>query len=273
MGRSARHSNARTRSTSVNDNAEEKRTSSLNINELVAEAVNLWKTEYLNEIKTLKAELAEVKESQDFIGQQYEKLKCEYNNLVKISKTQEAEIKDIKSHSTELEESGKKEQDKVDSLEQYGRRNNLEIVGVPCKEGENTNKIAMEVCKLIDVDITQDQISTSHRLQTKKRANEQITSPIIVRFISRDVRNKVFSIRKLIRCADMKKFFINGIENLYVNENLTKFRKKLFWSAKQKAKSNGFRFYWTANGNIFVRRSEESTPILIRNEDDLLKIQ
>ena len=28
-----------------------------------------------------------------------------------------------------------------------------------------------------------------------------------------------------------------------------------------------------ANGNVFARRSEESTPILIRNEDDLLKIQ
>ena len=272
MGRSARYSNARTRSTSVNDNAEEKGTSSLNINELVAEAVNLWKTEYLNEIKTLKEELAEVKESHDFISQQFEKLKCEYNNLVKISKTQEVEIKNIKSHSTELEESGKIEQDKVDSLEQYGRRNNLEIVGVPYKEGENTNKIAMEVCKLIHVDITQDRISASHRLQTNKRTNEKITS-IIVTFISRDVRNKVFSNRKLIRSADMKKFFINGIENLYVNENLTKFRKKLFWSAKQKAKSNGFRFYWTANGNVFVRRSEESTPILIRNEDDLLKIQ
>ena len=33
----------------------------------------------------------------------------------------------------------------------------------------------MRVCKLIDVDITQDQISTSHRLQTKKRANEKIS--------------------------------------------------------------------------------------------------
>ena len=51
----------------------------------------------------------------------------------------------------------------------------------------------MEVRKLIDVDITKDQISTSHRLQTKKRANEKITfPPIIVRFISRDMRNKVF---------------------------------------------------------------------------------
>ena len=49
--------------------------------------------------------------------------------------------------------------------------------------------------------------------------------------------------------------------------------EKNFWSAKQKAKSDGFRFYWTANGNVFVRRSEESTPILINIEDDLLKIQ
>ena len=118
----------------------------------------------------------------------------------------------------------------------------LEIVGVPYKEGENTNKIAMEVCKLIDVDITQDQISTSHRLQTKKRTNEKITSPIIVRFISRDVRNKVFSNRKLIRSVDMKKFFINGIENLYVNENLTKFRKNFsgVLNRKQRAMDSGF---------------------------------
>ena len=78
-----------------------------------------------------------------------------------------------------MEESGKKEQDKVDSIEQYGRRNNLEIVGVPYK-GENANKIAMVVCKLIDVDITQDQISTSHLLQTKKRANENITSLLLL---------------------------------------------------------------------------------------------
>ena len=142
-----------------------------------------------------------------------------------------------------MEESGKKEQDKVDLLEQYDRGNNLEIVAVLYKEGENTNKIAMEMCKLIDVDITQDQILTTHCLQTKKRANEKITSPpIIVRFINRDLRNKVFSNRKLIRSADMKKFFINGIENLCVNENLTKFQKIFsgVLNRKQKAMDSGF---------------------------------
>ena len=82
---------------------------------------------------------------------------------------------------------------------------------------------------------------------------------LIVKFISRYVLNKIFSNRKLIRSADMKKFFVNGTEHLYVNENPTKFRKKLFWSAKQKAKSNGFRFYWITNENVIVRSSEEFT--------------
>ena len=41
MGRSAKHPSARARSTSANDNAEVKGTSSSNIKELVAEAINL----------------------------------------------------------------------------------------------------------------------------------------------------------------------------------------------------------------------------------------
>ena len=71
-------------------------------------------------------------------------------------------------------------------------------MGVPYKQGENTNKIVVEVAKLLNVELTQDQISTSHRLQSQKRnykQNDRTASPIIVRFISRDVRNKVFKIK------------------------------------------------------------------------------
>ena len=82
----------------------------------------------------------------------------------------------------------------------------------------------MEACKLIDVDITQDQISKSHRSQTKKKASEKITS-----IISRVVRNQVFLFfRKLIRSVGMKRFFKNEAEHFYFNEILTKFRNNSF---------------------------------------------
>ena len=68
--------------------------------------------------------------------------------------------------------------EKLNRLEQYGRRQNLEIVGNPVQDGENTN-------------LTPEQISTSHRLPAK---NPENLSPIIIaRFTNRDVRNKIYA--------------------------------------------------------------------------------
>ena len=90
-----------------------------------------------------------------------------------------------------------------------------------------------------------------------------------MRFISRDVRNKIFANRKLARTADLKGFLVEDTENIYVNENLTRAHKSLFWLVKQKAKANGFKFYWTANGSIYAQKSEESNTLSIKSEKDL----
>ena len=41
--------------------------------------------------------------------------------------------------------------EKIDAFEQFGRRLNLEIVGVPFTVGENINKLAIEVTKDLNV--------------------------------------------------------------------------------------------------------------------------
>ena len=92
----------------------------------------------------------------------------------------------------------------------------------------------MEVAKLLDITITADQISTSHRLQPRiKRDNTMptVSPPIIVRFVSREIRNNVYFNRKLIRTADLKNFPVAGTSSIFINENLTQSRKKLFWKA------------------------------------------
>jgi len=53
----------------------------------------------------------------------------------------------------------------------------LEIAEVPFRDGEDTNKIVMDVAKLIDVEITVNQISTSHRFQAKK--NDKNENPAL----------------------------------------------------------------------------------------------
>ena len=79
--------------------------------------------------------------------------------------------------------------------------------------------------------------------------------------------------RKLTRQLDMKKFGIKGTTNLFINENLTLLRKRLFWKTKQKVKEAGYKYIWTSNGNIFVRKVDEANPVAVNSEKDLNLIQ
>ena len=129
--------------------ADEKIQDSLKL--LVEAAVKSFKQEYDIKMENLKSELAEVKNSQEFISRQYDQLKVEYSQMLITNEKQETEIKNLKSTAIELSSQGEKEATKLDDLEQYGRRQNLEIVGIPVQKDENTNAIVQEVAKLLKV--------------------------------------------------------------------------------------------------------------------------
>ena len=168
-----------------------------------------------------------------------------------------------------------KEAEKVDALEQYRPCQNLEIIGVPVTEKEDTAEIVLEVAKALDLPISRSDISIAHRLPTKPSRNEnQLPQPpaIIARFVNRTIRNNLYSRRKETDKTDFSKFTVTETRRLFINENLTQLRKKLFWKAKQRVKDADFRFIWTNNGNIYVRKSESSNSIPIQNEQDIAKI-
>ena len=101
-----------------------------------------------------------------------------------------------------------------------------------------------------------------------KRVNENqqpSSPPINACFISRYIHHKLYSNHRLLPRADIKNFSIDGTTTIFVNENLTRFRKNLLWKTKQKAKENGFKYTWMTNGNVFVRRSEIHNSIMIKN--------
>ena len=57
----------------------------------------------------------------------------------------------------------------LDNLEQYERRENLEINGIPEMNNESTNEIVKSVAKALNVDLDENQISTSDRIAQPKR--------------------------------------------------------------------------------------------------------
>ena len=64
-----------------------------------------------------------------------------------------------------------------DALATYNRRENLKIQGVEYEEGENTNEIVKEICKYAGREITDADISTSHRNGSVNTAPSSNTPP------------------------------------------------------------------------------------------------
>ena len=164
----------------------------------------------------------------------------------------------MKSPAADLENQGFEKIEKFDELEQYGRSQNLEIAGVPQQLNEYTDSIVLEVAKLLNVIVPPDHISTSHRLPKKPNhsTNDSVCPPtIIVWFMNRDTQNKMFANRKFIYNLGLKQFSLPGTEKIFINENLTQTCKKLFWQTKQKTKKEEWKYYWTVNGYIFVKKT------------------
>jgi len=91
---------------------------------------------------------------------------------------------------------------------------------------------------MLGVEINQSDISIAHGLSPKPAKDTKEPDPpaIIARFVSRSLRNEIYSKRKLAKTIDKSKFSVKGMPNLYVNEILTKTRKQLLWRTKQAVK-------------------------------------
>lgn len=176
----------------------------------------------------------------------------------------------------------------VDDLEQYGRRENLEIHGVPIMKGENTNQIVKAVAQCLNIPLSDEHISTSHRLPitsiyksnqaTEKSQNNckpphrPVHPPIIVRFTNRDKRNKIFQQKKLLRENEEIRALFGSASNVVIKENLTAYRKMLYNATNSAKYDLNYKFLWTSQGRILLRKNSESRIINVSSLSDLAKI-
>lgn len=161
---------------------------------------------------------------------------------------------------------------KIQQLEAYSRRNNLTITGVPETDGENTDQIVLDVAKSAGVMLSPDDIDVSHRVGRSGTTNNNKPRSLIVKFLSHNVREKLFSARKeksASRVHAHPLLTTETLRNIYISENLTPENQKLlFVCRKLKAKSQVWAAYST-NGRVKVRLGQAQPPILIECITDI----
>ena len=139
----------------------------------------------------------------------------------------------------------------------------MELHGLFIKEGEDTKD---EVKKILSKVIPEDVITThALRFGVKRNYNgNQRNRPIIIKFQSKDQRDKIYMNR-----SNLKK--LEG-ERLYLNENLPPNLNILKGKANSIRKTKNYKFLWTRNGNILLRKNEQAEVIHIKVPSDLQKL-
>ena len=167
---------------------------------------------YEEEIAAPRAQIVEMKPSQDFVCAQYDDIKNEYESLKKKNHEQSVELKTLKANLADMKEKADEEASKLDGLDQYGRRQNLEFEGVLVTEGKDVVNLVVRIGNLVGAKVKRNDISTAHRLPAKRHSKVNDPPGIIARFISQNVRNEIYSKRAVIKSIDEKDFSLQNME-------------------------------------------------------------
>ena len=151
---------------------------------------------------------------------------------------------------------------RLTELEQYSRRDNIVIRGVPEREeAEDTSAIVVEVAKTEGVEISVGDISTSHRVGRKSQTMQAKPRPIVARFVRRDVRTKILRQKRKLNESESHR-------GVYVTEHLAPGRVKLFHAVKNDEKTEKV---WTIDGKVFCTLKGSDRKHTIVGPDDLFR--
>lgn len=155
----------------------------------------------------------------------------------------------------------------IDDLEQYIRKHNLEIDGIPEQTGEILAEQVITLRKELNVTIPGDDIDICHRLSTGRNRRSK-PRPIIVRFKSYRAKKELYGTRKNLKNQNLHRIF-PGAGIVYINENLTRMRRELFAKVWRRKKSEKWHSAWTIDGKIFMKTSLTDQPVRIYSQEDL----
>ncbi len=186
-----------------------------------------------------------------------EDLKGANRREIKMSQQNEdlkEQIEDIKSRL--FNQTEKRKVDSIetklalDDLEQESKLNNLRMAGIVEEDGESPQE---KVLKIIQEELSlqticERDIDLCYRLG---RATESKVRDILVRFHSRQKRNLVYRCRHNMPRVEAP---------IYINEDLTLMRSKLFYDARCKKKAGKITAVWTQEGTIIIKTNDSSEP-------------
>lgn len=204
---------------------------------------------------------------------------CNIENSIAFLSAQNTELK---NRLERLELQHKKDQEyitfleeKMEDIQRTNRKTNLEIKNAPRLNKETKDDLinmAIQLSKTIDCEIKQSDIKDIYRVQGKKGTSNTNT-PIIIETSSTILKTNFLKMCKNFNVKHKEKLCAKHLgltkyedTPVYVSEQLTARGARLYFVARDLAKTKSYKYCWTAYGRVYVRKTDDSPIVIIKNE-------
>ena len=168
--------------------------------------------------------------------------------------------REIQQLRQELQETA----DQVNVLEQYSRKQCININGVPEAHGENVAQKVLDIARAAGVELSPSEVDVAHRVGRPRDGSRRA---IIARFVSFTARQKLYDRRRELRNATVapgSTLTTEELRGVYVSDSLTQRNEETMYSARQMKKEGKIWAAWTDNGKMKVKL-ERNGPTKIVN--------
>ena len=166
-------------------------------------------------------------------------------------------VQPLKNKIAELEVQLDQVKSHANDNEQYSKRCNVRIYGIPEEKGENCYDAVVNFCRnCLKCDVAVSEIDRTHRVG--KQRNDSTPRAMIVKFLSYQSKLKVLKHRRNLKGS--KKF---------INEDLTLVNKILFDSARRDLFNLSV---WTTDGKVLVKMADEKI-VRIKSKEDICSLK
>ncbi|XP_063630212.1 uncharacterized protein LOC134801547 [Cydia splendana] len=225
-------------------------------------------------IQAIQSDLSQVKND---IAEMRSSIDSKLTDLAGRMSTIESRVTALEECKAELDDVKKAIGDVINDSrrnEQWVRRSNIQINGVPETKGENLFTILKSLADLSGYSLnTNTDVDFVTRVAVRNDSDGAIPKPIIVKMQARYKKDDFMaSLRKLrnLKASDLG--YSTSLNRIYVNDHLSTYNKYLLKEAKQRAKQKKYQFCWVRNCTVMVRRDEKSPVLYIGSEEALNKI-
>ena len=153
---------------------------------------------------------------------------------------------------------------KNNHLDQYSRRNNLEIQSIPANiTDDKLEGKVIDIFSCLGIEVKGSDIEDCHRLGYANPKNK------IVRFVNRKFCYQALDKKMDLHKLDIRRLDFNPVKTLYCSENLTPTNQLMAWKCKELKRVSKIHSTWSASGVIKIRRTANERALSIKNDNDL----